>query len=322
MTDRFINAILSLDVYNRGYGQGIKGLDLRNRIGNVIVINDSAELGNVGDTRLDQSVGFYAVQYRFDGRTIVAYRGTDERTIDTGINDIIYGWPLGVGDIDSGQAGLAIDFYRFAVGTTTTGIPRNPFNANITLTGHSLGGGLAGYVGMLYGKTAYVYDTMAFELGANIAYANAAVVGDPFGYRQQIYGQYAPRAPSAAGIVASEAVGQALGFVQGAPVSTTQFDLYTGEIGAADRHSIALLASLIYADERVTVNDWKGVAGYLWRSYFNTGIAELLPNAAQCCGDNRGYRHNPWHHAVRACLFRDRNRRATVRRHRHRGHVQ
>ena len=29
-----------------------------------------------------------------------------------------------------------------------------------------------------------------------------------------------------------------------------------------------------------SVSDWKGIAGYLWRSYFNADIAELLPNAA------------------------------------------
>ena len=72
---------------------------------------------------------------------------------------------------------------------------------------------------------------MAFELGAGTAYAIAGTPDDLFGYRQQIYGQYAMRAPNAAGIVASEAVGQALGFVQGAPGYTMPFDLYTGETG-------------------------------------------------------------------------------------------
>lgn len=284
MSDRFVNAILTLDVYNRGYGEAIRGLAPAGRIGNVRIVSDSERLGRADGARVDQTAGFYAIEYEFNGRTIIAYRGTDEFVAEIGGSDIVNGWTLGAGDTATPQAGLAIKFYRLAVGETTAHVPRNPFNANITLTGHSLGGGLAGYVGMLYGKTAYVYDTMAFELGANIAYANAAVVGDPFGYRQQIYGQYAMRAPSAAGIVASEAVGQGLGFIQGAPVPTTQFDLYTGELGPRDRHSMALLASLIYADERVTANDWKGVAGYLWRSYFNTGIAELLPNAEGITG--------------------------------------
>ena len=46
------------------------------------------------------------------------------------------------------QARLTIEFFRAVAGDGA-----DPFAANITTTGHSLGGGLAGYAAMLYGWT-------------------------------------------------------------------------------------------------------------------------------------------------------------------------
>lgn len=54
------------------------------------------------------------------------------------LDDISNGWPTGSGWADAPQAMLALKFYN-AVDAAT--------NTNIELTGHSLGGGFAGYVG-------------------------------------------------------------------------------------------------------------------------------------------------------------------------------
>ena len=80
------------------------------KIGNVTIGLDSSILGTVGQDRVDQLFGFYALQYKYSGRTIIAYRGTDEYVADIGGSDIVHGWPLGAGDTESAQAGLAIDF--------------------------------------------------------------------------------------------------------------------------------------------------------------------------------------------------------------------
>ena len=56
-SDLFL-AILSMDSYNRGYGQGI--ILTGNGIGNAVISKDSAILGSNG-SRPDISAGFYAL---------------------------------------------------------------------------------------------------------------------------------------------------------------------------------------------------------------------------------------------------------------------
>ena len=53
---------------------------------------------------------------------------------------------------------MAIEFYRSLIGQNV-----DPRSANIELTGHSLGGGLAGFVASLYGKNAVMFDNMPFQ---------------------------------------------------------------------------------------------------------------------------------------------------------------
>ena len=71
-------ALLAMDSYNRGYGQGIAGLE------------DTAGLGTATFLQQDksaeaQSAGFYGIAYTVGagvegiaaGTTVIAYRGTD-----------------------------------------------------------------------------------------------------------------------------------------------------------------------------------------------------------------------------------------------------
>ncbi len=150
ISPKLMYAILSMDAYNRGYEPGIEGLGgLLSQIGPATLITDSETIpatqgeGEAGD--------FYAVAYEWNGETVISYRGTDE------FDDEVLGVDLPIalrGDFDEAEIHLASKFYREIAGTTGT--------SAITLTGHSLGGGLAGFVGGVYDQYAVGFASIGF----------------------------------------------------------------------------------------------------------------------------------------------------------------
>jgi hypothetical protein len=142
-------AILSMDSYNRGYGQGIRNLADSGQIGgaSILTFPNSVRAGW-------EAAGFYALAYTVtgvsgmaDGTTVIAFRGTDVAVTApwnaTEASDAWNGFGLAVGNYRSPQAQLAVDFYRAVAGA----IPGTDLlTANIEVTGHSLGGGLAGAI--------------------------------------------------------------------------------------------------------------------------------------------------------------------------------
>jgi hypothetical protein len=116
---------------------------------------DSSILGD----QIAQNASFFAQSYTYSGSAgeltgtkIISYRGNDNTAIDA-----ITGYPLGAGDPGAEQAIMAAEFYRDINGGNFDS------NPNIALTGHSLGGGLAGFVGTLYGEQYTLFDNMSFE---------------------------------------------------------------------------------------------------------------------------------------------------------------
>ena len=172
------NAILSMDSYNRGYNQGIllgdfdaqgqhiAGSDVDNdSLGTADIVQDSSILRDTSNNRLDIPASFYAVAYDVAGAgTIISYRGTDDLVLDALHG---YGVSIGVPDVDQGV--LAFGFYQ----ALANGV--DPRLASISVTGHSLGGGLAGLVGSVYGKDGKLFDNMPFELSANNTAATALI---------------------------------------------------------------------------------------------------------------------------------------------------
>jgi len=134
MTDTtLMRAILSMDAYYRGDGATRLTLNAQQvglEFGQTI-------LGNFALTQsaTNSSSGFFAQAYQAVGssQTTIAYRGTNDG------DDIIHGWPLGGAVLGADQGWDALNFYKQVAGANLGG-------ANIALTGHSLGGGLAGYV--------------------------------------------------------------------------------------------------------------------------------------------------------------------------------
>jgi hypothetical protein len=129
MNSALMKAILAMDAYNRGYNEGISSLGgLETEIGNFTIIQQS-------DTAEDSdgvNASFYAIAYEYDGEVVISYRGTDDLVWDP-----YYGWAVGGGDAETAQSLMAFDFYNAVDGETAY---------DISLTGHSMGGGLAGLV--------------------------------------------------------------------------------------------------------------------------------------------------------------------------------
>ena len=88
-----MNAILSMDAYNRGYNAGIQ-LEgdalgsiqiMKTTLDGVVVNFDSSVIRDpVTKQPLDQNIGFYAIAYAYDSngdgtsdQTIISYRGSE-----------------------------------------------------------------------------------------------------------------------------------------------------------------------------------------------------------------------------------------------------
>lgn len=164
MSNKVMMSILAMDSYNRGDGAGI------------IVAGTKLGTATWVDKPLPDNspeFGFYATTYEWNNARVISYRGTNFDFNSSeggllnspGVKVMWRGWSVGAGCIENTQADLAIRYYEAVTGrsvwdATDTGGP-------ITiLTGHSLGGGLAGLVGSLSYRQTYAFDYMPFGAAA------------------------------------------------------------------------------------------------------------------------------------------------------------
>ena len=188
-----------------GFTSPVAGFEILNRSVFEITngVEDESGVYQPGTYDAWKSINFYAQAYRATenildadgnveiaaGTVVVAYRGTDELgdpNIPNGQNDIATGWLLGSGTI-SPQAKAAVEFYNSvrtfyntqdAEEQSATEVILNP--TEIIVTGHSLGGGLAGFVGGGYDVPTYAFDAMSFE----------TALGSIFGYGEEGSGRF------------------------------------------------------------------------------------------------------------------------------------
>ncbi len=148
-------AILAMDAYNRGYNSSIDLGGIK-KIGFATAESDSSDKLSLEET---QKVGFYAVCYNLGGKSVISYRGTDNQGIfakpDKGASDIWSGWSIGAGYANASQATWAKKFYEAVTGYS---VYADVAPSNVVLTGHSLGGGLAGHVAALARTSALAFD--------------------------------------------------------------------------------------------------------------------------------------------------------------------
>ena len=281
MNDQLFNAILSMDAYNRGYDPSLSALSgaIGTQIGTAsIQTNSTIALGN----GVDSAIGFFGVAYDIGGAgTIIAYRGTDDYDGPGDLltsKDVANGWLLGGGDYDAAQAWMALDFYNEVAGN-----PVDPRTASISLTGHSLGGGLAGYVASLYGKDALAFDSMAFLTGANLAHIRAVTAtGDPAEQALQTrllaeaYNGLTPWTVDDSGVVAQHIDGEILHatFVRQSP--STQIDMGNNVMGldSVQLHSQSTLVIRKFADTEIGgATQWREAAKHFWPVLYNDTFA-------------------------------------------------
>ncbi|WNM62097.1 calcium-binding protein [Candidatus Nitrospira neomarina] len=142
ISSELMYAILAMDSYNRGYNPGI--LLSGSNIGTATIGSD--ELLPAGS----QEAGFYAVAYKWNGETVISYRGTDE-VLELPLVD----YPIAANDdFDEAEVHLASQFYQAVAATVSP--------STISFTGHSLGGALAGMMGSIYGHFSLAVDPIDF----------------------------------------------------------------------------------------------------------------------------------------------------------------
>ena len=125
-------SILAMDSYNRGYDEGIEGLGgLQSQVSAATLVDQS----NVSDTSEEVKASFYAAAYTVGSEIVIAYRGSVELQdfLVTDLQLILNG---AITSFIPRQAELAAQFYLK--------VKQDNPGKTIVLTGHSLGGVMAG----------------------------------------------------------------------------------------------------------------------------------------------------------------------------------
>jgi len=284
-TDLFL-AILALDAYNRGYKRGMV-LPASSQIGDAAIALQADDLES-------QAASFYAVAYSWQGKTVISYRGTRfPGGPDRG--DVLNGWTLSVGYKDASQPKMALDFYA----AVKAQIPGGGGGQNILLTGHSLGGGLAAFVGDLFGSTADVFNNIPFGTGV-AAYIHSSdllpgvrVPLKSTNVRQFITaGEVATGLRAASGALsystfisagiddtqAKNMVGYGLGLDNTTTSQTLESNVgysSAGRTTSENLHSQALMVLLLYANVN-NKTDWASVGPSLYNALYSDRIANAV----------------------------------------------
>ena len=298
MNSNIFKAILSMDAYNRGYNAQIKFGDAP---GDYSLDTAGTQLGNaaiyknIGNEDA-QDIGFYGLAYQVKDEngnvidTVISYRGTDQLPDsmnpftwdDDDTPDIANGWNLGLGYTATGsqQGKMAVQFYKSIAEELYPSGANVYQDADISLTGHSLGGGLGGYVAAIYGQNAKLFDAMPFLYAVNETELDIAN-DDDAALKTLLYGSATPWSVNYDGIGGSYLSGEALAVARSdlflsspVPEFQTENSIYD-EVGEFDSflnfsltelHSVSSLIIRMYADDatKVADADWQYAAPFIW----------------------------------------------------------
>lgn len=252
--------------------------------------------------------GFFATAYDLNGEVVISFRGTDPTTVNAELfKDIFEGWIASFGIAPSPQLAAAELFYE-----NVTNLDLFTGASNVVLTGHSLGGGLAGYIGALNGTRAVVFDHMPFETAAVLRWLEENAARGLTNFATLLDGSSVPlvAAPDASAISGFHAKDEiledariALPFLAPLALSSV-FGPFAIPIGTAagalvlespefefdsrrplsgntldvtgqqvQLHSQALLVSLMFAEENL-FTDWQSIGAPLIDAFYDKEIAE------------------------------------------------
>ncbi len=298
LSERVFTAILAMDAYNRDRPETRE----KDRLAGVTVSGDIglASFRTVIDLREN---GFQATYYHWNGKKVISYRGTDEAPwmkdtsgVDIKAYSAAVGWP-------SDQALAALSLHDI--------VNRDGPKMDILVTGHSLGGGLAGFVGTLRGTPTDGVTTRAVLYNHMPFMASVAVLE-----LVDIIWNKNDWTPNPRAITTYEIAGEFLGLLRaGEPVLATA--LYTklaltfvpgyygmqlaslfsnwvapytdhynkfitvnrdaspsAVLGPDDKHDISLQVFTLFARDHVSAQDWKVIAAPLFRALYADDIAK------------------------------------------------
>ncbi len=250
-----MKAILAMDSYNRGYNEGLQittGNVIGLQVGNYTITQQSDILN--GSAEVDAS--FYAIAYQYNGETVISYRGTDS------LIDPITGWPVGAGAETAPQATMSFDFYNTVDALTTN---------TISVTGHSMGGGLAGLVAGVYGQDGLLFDSMECHEAAQDYAAFAQLPAPDFtgvtamAMQDEIMSEpFNPWGESSIQV----SLGDDVNLTQLAPDWVSLHDM--GSL------VIRMFAGTTGAEENAFGTGWKSAAKYFWPVMYDAGFAASI----------------------------------------------
>ncbi|MGJ4940384.1 hypothetical protein ACQR1W_07400 [Bradyrhizobium sp. HKCCYLS1011] len=278
-----INAVLAMDVYNRGVNPAL-----------VVNFEQIGSYQLIAGSVTSAPDNFEAATYQLVGdpsTRIISFRGTDSLAdVPAWLGGAgLTGWPTQFPDAEA--------YYK--VWATTS---------NVALTGHSLGGGLAGYIGALYDKPAYAFDAMPFEFAAEVRYDQlhgfwGALTSNPVARYSDIHmvsvsGEVLQYVRDAAPVVEAPLALLQLGPVDGAiAIAHAAVGIASesdGVLGSGTNlgldpvslHSIALLTMMQWASDN-GLSDWKQAAAALLAPLQDDAIASAvgIPAASAATGE-------------------------------------
>jgi Ca2+-binding RTX toxin-like protein len=254
-------AILAMDAYNRTAGpQG-------SSVGLVLPSATGIGTAKLSQTMDDPSSSFVAQSYIWGGQNVISYRGTDDLALDP-----IYGWTTGGGAYSNSQALEAAQFYRQVIGADT-----GLYSGDVILTGHSLGGGLAGFIATLFGQTATTFDSMSYLAAASNLYDAATFAGPFRDSWQTIYFRGGmPNPLNSSDISSYQIVRNALDGMAQSPSEISYSLGFDGTLGPVQRHSASLLVIRTYAAQSGIDSDWLSVGRYVLPELFDDTILTKL----------------------------------------------
>jgi len=213
--------------------------------------------------------GFSATAYKVNGEIVIAYAGTNLLSPDP-----VTGWPVAWGAAEeSSQAMNACAFFRQ--------VQQDNPGYEITVTGHSLGGGLAGFVSSLLHVNGVLFDNMPFRASSIIVNSAAELAVTDVGifWRHLLYDN-GPVTDPTFNQTAWHIIGEAMQYLRGpGPDPSHGLSVGDGQFPAplpVSLHSMSMLTTRLYADnsEHHINAAWSNAAKYIFPQLFSADVAQ------------------------------------------------